>query len=140
MKYLKGFIGVYSSNNAPLLKTKMSSVIINFDKKNEPGSHFVAFFMNDKFECFYFDPLNVNLIPIEISEYIKKYDIIFDASENIQSFFSTYCGFYCMLFLFCININVEYWNNTAKFFKQRSMENDKKCIKMLCKSIKKYFS
>lgn len=133
MKIIPGFIGVFSSDNCPLLTKKKTGLIMNFDKQNEPGSHFIAFFLNDKNECLYFDSLDIPIIPFTVDKYILNYNTIFDYSIPVQSFNSSYCGFYCMLFISSMFVNEKYYENIfSKFFKQ-SIDNDKKCISYLCK-------
>jgi len=46
MRNIPGFLGVFSSNNSPMLKNYGESIIINFDKKYERGSHFIAIYIN----------------------------------------------------------------------------------------------
>lgn len=139
MGKFKGFDGVFSSDNAPLVTKVGKSIIINFDKRSEPGSHFIAVYINKAGKCLYFDPLNITHIPIDIHNYLSKYKIFENASCDIQPFFSTYCGFYCMLFIISNLISSKYWKSIKKKFKNMK-ENDSKCIKLLCISIKKYLT
>lgn len=136
MKNIKGFKGVFSSNNTPDLKNNMS-IIVNFDKENEPGSHFVAIFKKRKY-CLYFDSLNCNFIPVEIARYLYKYDKIKNYSESLQSLTSTYCGFYCMLFILCQILGEKKWKKVLKYFKNDKNNNDDICIDLICKIILKY--
>jgi len=100
MQCVNGFLGVFSSNNAVKLVEKGQSLIINFDKEGEPGSHFVALYMKSKTHCLYFDSLNLPIIPIEIYNYLNKRNFnITNSSKNVQAFSSSYCGFtVCFLF------------------------------------------
>lgn len=138
--HVKGFLGVYSSNNAVKLKRKGECLIINFDKEGESGSHFISLYMKSSKHCLYFDSLNLPIIPIEIYEYLSDRTFqITNSSKNIQSFESTYCGFYCMLFIICNKISFKYWETISDKFKSRCKNNDSKCIRFLCTAIKKYF-
>lgn len=138
MGYINGFLGVYSSNNAVKLRKKGESLIINFDKEGEPGSHFVCLYMKNRDTCLYFDSLNLPIIPTEIYSYLSCRSFnVKNCSKDIQSFNSSYCGFYCMLFIICNKISFKYWEKVSKNFKTRCMSNDKKCIDYLCLSIKK---
>ena len=141
LKHVNRFLGVFSSDNAIKMRKAGECLIINFDKQGEPGSHFVSLYMKSNNHCIYFDPLNLPIIPIEIYNYLSNRDFnITNCSLDIQSFESTYCGFYCMLFIICNKISFKYWVSTVKKFKSRSKKNDSKCIKYLCSAIKKYFS
>lgn len=136
LKVIPGFRGVFSSDEVPKLEQKFSSLIINFDEKTEPGSHYIALFRKQK-KCFYFDPLKLNFLPVKVGEYLYQYNTIYDLSNNIQSFQSTYCGFYCILFIISLNIGEWYWKqNIIPKFKPRKKSNDKICINLICKSIK----
>lgn len=136
MALIPGFQGVFSADNIPLLKNNKSSLIINFDKRSEPGSHYVAFFKYNKMKSYYFDPLKLDFVPKEVGEYLFQYQSVFDLSNSIQSFKSTFCGFYCMLFIICLNVGVKYWENIQVKFIPRNLNNDKTCIDLLCKTIK----
>lgn len=138
--HFKGFLGVYSSNNAVKLKRKGECLILNFDKEGEAGSHFICLYMKSGKCCLYFDSLNLPIIPFEIYNYLSDRSFnIENCSKDIQSFKSTYCGFYCMLFIICNKISFQYWNHVSKKFVTRCMSNDMKCIDYLCSAIKKYF-
>ena len=141
MKNIHGFLGVFSSNNSPMLKNHGECIIINFDKNYERGSHFIAIFINKDNTCLYFDSLNNVYIPEDIHHYLKKYKRFKNMSQMIQSPFSTYCGFYCMLFLVCYKIGKKCWELTLSKFilKSDDLKNDKICITMLCKYIKMYY-
>lgn len=138
---IKKFKGVFSSDNIYKLKLKGECIIINFDRSYEPGSHFIAIYCVNKNTIMYFDSLNLDSIPQEIYNYIKSYKLSIDMSFNLQNIFSTYCGFYCILFLYSISISKRYWNKISKKFQSNmSIKNDNLCIRYLCTSIKKYLN
>ena len=132
MFHFPNFLGVYSSDNIPLLTDKRQSIIINFDRSYEMGSHFIAIFMKNKKTCLYFDSLNFENIPIELSVYLQQYPNVEDLSKNIQSRFSTFCGFYCMLFILCNLINYNMYKKIFNKFQTSDLRNDKLCIDYLC--------
>jgi len=136
LKQIQGFKGVFSSDNCPLLKNPGESIIINFDRVNEGGSHFVAIYLQQKNVLKYFDSLDIPLLPPELIVYLKQYSKIYDCSKQIQSFSSTYCGFYCMLFIMSNVFSV--WKKTLDFFLIDRLENDHICINLLCNLLKKY--
>lgn len=141
LKHITDFKGVYSCDNVIRLKKRGECMIINFDRQNEPGSHFIAVFCENKFCISYFDSLNLKDIPKEIHDYIMSYSNVHDSSKDFQNIFSTSCGFYCMLFLYSKSISSSYWNNVAKqLLKTNNFQNDKICIDLLCKTIKKYLN
>lgn len=137
---IKKFKGVFSCDNVCRLKTPGECLIINFDRQNEPGSHFIAVFCVNKSSISYFDSLNLKEIPSEIFNYISSYTNAKDASKDFQNILSTSCGFYCMLFLYCNCISSKYWNDVAKkLLLKNNFQNDKVCIDYLCIAMKKFF-
>lgn len=138
MKNIKGFKGVFSSDNAPILKQAKSSLIINFDKENEPGSHFIAVFLSNKNKLLYFDPLNLGFTPANIAIFLSGYKKCFNMSQNIQNFESNFCGFYCILFILSNLISKEYWNKIESKFYLRDKRNDDICINLICKTIENF--
>lgn len=134
-KKLPGFLGVFSSDNIKRMKNN-NSLIINFDKMSEPGSHFVAVFKKNNI-CYYFDSLNLGFVPTDIAGYLVLEDKIINLSSNIQNINSSYCGFYCILFILSMNISEKYWINIDKKFQKQKIENDKICINLICETVKK---
>lgn len=138
MKYVKGFKGVYSSNNIPTLDEDNTSLIINFDKVHEPGSHFVAVYRKNNNKVIYFDPLKLGVMPIDIARYLNRFTHVFDFSTQLQSDNSTYCGFFCILFILCLLVGEKYWKSICLNMKLGRKYNDEKCIKLICKTVKMY--
>lgn len=138
MNKVKGFQGVYPSDHIPLLSENNSSVIVNFDKYKEPGSHFIAIFRKNKNKVLYFDSLKMGIVPADIANYLNQYIHVFDFSKQIQLDNSTYCGFYCILFIFCMLISEKYWIKICSKFKFGSELNDNMCIKLICKTVQQF--
>lgn len=140
LKHIKKFKGVYSADNAIKLTNKGDCIVINFDKSYQPGSHFIAVYLSNKNVCKYFDSLNLKEIPLEIAKYLSLYKKAIDCSKHLQSYLSTYCGFYSMLFLYSQSISSKYWLNNLKRLKLNSLKNDHLCINLLCKAINDYLN
>ena len=94
----KNFGGVFACNQLPE-KRQHNSFIINLDKSNEPGSHWIALhFLNNT--CFYFcsygsDPKNKY-----INEFIRKNSKNIEWNKSLfQSLNSTTCGMFSLYFL-----------------------------------------
>ena len=140
MKYIKGFKGTFSSNNAPYLH-RNESIIINFSKYDEEGTHFVCIIGFKNNQCLYFDPLCINAqyIPKEIKKYLKKYVNTVNISKKIQHDDSLFCGLFCMLMIITFNISKSYLYKVLRSMKYSDFKNDQKCVKMLSEAIGKYF-
>ena len=92
MDYYKNesrFNGVYSRDNLP--KTiKKGAYVINLDKYNDIGTHWIALSINNN--CIYFDSFGVEHIPNEIKQFIGN---IF----RLQAYDSIMCGYFCIAFI-----------------------------------------
>lgn len=140
MKNINDFKGTFSSNNTPFLKDG-ESVIINFSRYREEGTHFITMIGLQNKKCLYFDPLCIKnkFIPKEIKKYFKKYSKIVNISKKIQNNNSIFCGFFCMLVIISYKISRKKLYSTIENFTKDSFKNDSKCIKMLKINITAYF-
>jgi len=98
--------GVFACDELPdrsLLKNKY--VVVNFDKKNEPGSHWIVIGTetggggsDEYFDSFGLPPIN-KLIEHFLMEGGKNH---YESSQkSIQHPLSTVCGQYCIFFIYC---------------------------------------
>jgi len=88
-----------------------SSYIINLndelDENNEinKGSHWVALLTDDNKKSIYFDAYGVS-VPTEIKNLIKSSQYKFaETRKNIQSLMSNLCGFFCLGFIYFLNVS-----------------------------------
>lgn len=77
------------------------ALIVNTDNHDKPGLHWVAVYLNNYGEAIYFDsygvPPLVNSHHQRIRKNAKKYSW---NTKRLQSFNSTVCGQYCVMFLY----------------------------------------
>lgn len=79
-----------------------SAIVINLDKSNQPGSHWVACFIDENGFGEYFDPFGIHPQHIEIINYFDRncgplnwgYSLL-----TLQNVMSVTCGLYCILFV-----------------------------------------
>ena len=91
-----GFNGVYSRNNLP--KTiKKGAYVINVDKYENIGTHWIALFVKLKYTV-YFDSFGVEHIPKVINKFIDN-DNIKSNIFRIQEYDSIICGYFCFEFI-----------------------------------------
>ena len=139
LKIVPNFKGVFSSNEISNLNLKPNCcIIVNFSNNNEKGSHFIVIF-NKNNTMIYFDPLNIKkqFIPKNIKKYLKNsHRKIKYLNCNIQSFNSTYCGFFCIGFiLHMYNTNKE--NSFKKLFNIKDLiKNDGIIIQIIIHYVK----
>ena len=86
------FNGVYSRNNLPK-KIKKGAYVINLDKYENTGTHWVAFFVKPKYTV-YFDSFGVEHIPKEINKFINNDNKI--NIFRIQAYDSIMCEYFCI--------------------------------------------
>ena len=90
------FNGVFSRDNLPNNNIKNGAYVINLDKYQDVGTHWVALYVNNK-TITYFDSFRVEHIPREIIKLIarKKITNIY----RIQAYDSIMCGYFCIGFI-----------------------------------------
>lgn len=97
------FRGVFPIDKICNLKItkKPFGIIINLDYSNEPGSHWVAIFVNESNEAFYFDSFGFPNLSKELKKFLNlnEIKIIVYNKYFLQSMNSNTCGAYCVLFL-----------------------------------------
>lgn len=107
LKCSPSFIGCYAENEMHSLTLQSFPVylIVNIDKSNMPGSHWIALgIFKDKIEIFDtlgFQIFNWSRIPCFLLQFLHKFsqtrDIII--LKRIQSDNSSLCGYYCILYV-----------------------------------------
>jgi len=130
LKAFKNFKGVFSSNNIPILENN-ESVICNFSRVGEEGSHFI-FLTREEEKLYYFDSLNLSFLPEDVAAYFLLYENVINLSKRIQHPNSSFCGFYCILAFLACNINIVFFiKNILSVFEKYRLENDNICIKLI---------
>ena len=72
LSHLKHFLGVYSRDNLPEKANSPSSLVANFDKYGEPGSHWIAIFIDNCGDGEYFDPYGLPPLHIEFLNFLQR--------------------------------------------------------------------
>jgi hypothetical protein len=121
----KSFLGVFARDKLPNEIKWPSTLIINTDKSNQPGEHWLAIYYDENGTCEFFDSYGFHPDFYNLTDYIKSTskNFIFN-SKTIQGIFSKYCGQYCVLFLLIRsrNFSMKYFLN---FFNNNTINNDK---------------
>ena len=98
------FNGVYSRNNL-LNKIKIRAYVINLDKYENTGTHWVSLFVKAN-KVIYFDSFGIEHIPIEINKFINNdttksssLERIESNTFRIQAYDSIMCGYFCIEFI-----------------------------------------
>ena len=98
------FNGVYSRNNLPN-KIKKGAYVINLDKYENMGTHWISLFVKPKYTI-YFDSFGVEHIPKEINKFSNNETTRSSSLERIksnifriQAYDSIMCGYFCIEFI-----------------------------------------
>ena len=95
------YLGTFARDqNKPML-IKNSGIIINTDKWNEPGEHWVAIYLDSNGVAIYFDSFGLPPIHEEIVNYLKEISPrgFYHNTITLQSIYQDTCGMYCIYFL-----------------------------------------
>ena len=136
----KNFIGVFSANNLPknLTKTENFTLICNHDKVGEAGSHFITI-LHCGFCILYIDSMGQPCRIGSIQNFMWSFQLpVFYNSRQLQSINSSFCGFYCILYVLYFD---QLFNSIAQpsklvFNLNELLSNDMLCIKQITKLLK----
>ena len=120
------------------LRVIPGSYVINLDEINSQGSHWVCFYINNKF-CVYFDSFGEEP-PLEVINFCRKSNIkLMSNYFKIQDINGTECGWYCIAFLYWMNkyknVNQYILNMFNKQFDTENTKNNKSILQKYIKSI-----
>ena len=101
---IKDFRGVFMRDNLPLHINEKECGIVNLNKSNEQGSHWVCYYKNGS-QRIYFDSFG-QVSPIELQKYLKtKHEFLHNVNviqrnTDIVQHLNTYvCGHLCLFVL-----------------------------------------
>jgi hypothetical protein len=93
-----GFAGVVSIDQLPSRPIPGMSLIVNFEKAADGGSHWVAVVVHPE-GCFYLDPFGLKS-PETLKKWMRKMNKpIFYNTSQLQDIASHRCGEYCFYFV-----------------------------------------
>lgn len=120
----KFFIGVLPRDKLPNKIKWPSALILNTDKSDQPGEHWLALYYDENGVCEFFDSFGFHPDFYNITSYLKSTSNSFIYNnKTLQGIFSEYCGNYCVLFLLirCRNFSLKYF---LEFFDKNTEKND----------------
>ena len=128
------FLKMVKTNGIKLLPGH--SLILNLSSSNHPGSHWVAIFLNGNGILEFFDPYGMACYDINILEAfeIQKHTVV-SFKKKLQHQDSIFCGFYCIAWLLCREINISNDKFASFFYCQKLKKNDDICIEIIKKFI-----
>ena len=95
------FIGTFAANQCPKTPTPNTCFISNTDPHYLPGQHWIAMYVKNDGNIYYFDPYGIRPITIYHTDFLKKSS---DGSgtynrKQVQQLQSTTCGIHCINFI-----------------------------------------
>jgi hypothetical protein len=126
------FLGVFPINKKPKIKTYPSSLVLNNQKHNEIGQHWIAIYFLNKNKCEFFDSFGNHPDFYKITKYLQKYSKnICYLNYPLQHIESTYCGYYCLYFIMLRSRKINFHNIVKLFKKNNQKDNDNKIKNLL---------
>jgi hypothetical protein len=95
------FCGVYAADTLPKKFSKPAAIIVNTDKQNAPGQHWVAMYFDTIGNCEYFDSFGLPpYIPDHVN-FIRKHGKqgIMWGKSSLQGLESSVCGHYTCMYV-----------------------------------------
>ena len=102
MKKYPAFLGVYAADTLPrrLHVSRPCGLIVNTDRRQYPGTHWVAMFFDKRQRGEFFDPYGLPPMVDEHLAYLQRHCVTWcNNTTTLQSPTSALCGHYCLLFL-----------------------------------------
>ena len=94
------FKGVFPRDKLPNKVSYPAAYVVNTDKSNESGEHWLAIYYDSKGECTFFDSFGQEPKYYGLQTFLEKTSKNFIINkQQVQSLFSNTCGHYC-IFLF----------------------------------------
>ena len=127
------FIGCFSEDNLPETVQLPATLIINTGKTKSKGEHWVAVRLNKRC-CYYFDTFGIGPIEKNIKAFLgKMYDKVYYSSNCIQHVSSSFCGFYCIIFIKTVFDKASFQKFINYFHPYATFRNDLVASKILNK-------
>lgn len=103
-KFTQGkFLGVFPSDQLPKkIQNFPCCFIANVDPSEEPGSHWVAFYVSSSLQLEFFDSYgnSPEAFPGPIYDYTNHFPRVEFNTQPLQSISTVVCGHYCVYYLY----------------------------------------
>ena len=120
----KSFLGVFARDQLPRIVRYPASFILNTETSSKSGEHWLAFYIDKKKFCYFFDSYGNKPSKFRLQNFLNSNFTNWTYNQTQLQGFSDYCGYYCILFLLFVSRNKlhEFFNE----FRNNSFINDKK--------------
>lgn len=97
------FIGTFARDLLPksIIKKRPIALIVNTDKSDKPGQHWLGLFLATNGSAEVFDSFGINKLHNEILNFLKINNVkkLIYNPRQLQSITTSTCGAYCVLFV-----------------------------------------
>lgn len=135
-KYTKDiFIGVFARDELPNIVSYPACLVANTDNRKESGQHWLALYYNKFGFCTFFDSFGRSPYHFGLNDYLTQTSTGWIYNKKRIQGNSSFCGYYCLLFLFFICRN-----QLVKFYCKFSLNvnlNDKIIENLIEQSLNK---
>jgi len=105
-------------------KIKNSAYVINSHKQNQDGEHWIAVFYDSDSNCEFFDSFAMGPEFYGLENFLNKTSNSCVTNKfALQSIFSNFCGFYCVLFVL-VRSRIISFENFLEYFDVDCVKND----------------
>jgi len=95
----KSFVGVFAFDEKPSKPPYPSCFVINTENRDSSGEHWLAVFINKDGFGYFFDSYGQPASFFGFEKYMSKISEGWGSSKKKIQTISSYCGYYCILFL-----------------------------------------
>lgn len=118
-------MGVFPADRIPVKWTRPAAIVANTDDHKHPGRHWVAMYLDTKGHCIYFDSYGEPPLVSNHFMRIKKNSTSHSWNvKQLQSYGSTVCGHYCIMFLYYMMYGYSL-EKFCKLFSDNHTHNDR---------------
>ena len=105
----KYFQGCFAADKIPTKFPKYPiALIVNEDKSNQYGSHWVSIFIKNLKYIYYFDSLGKeHSVPL-IDKYLNRFQYCVKNKNSFQNILNKTCGHYCIFFVILISLDIPF--------------------------------
>lgn len=127
---------VFAADDVPIIWPRPVAYVFNCDKRSQPGSHWVAVFVDSLGHGVFFDSYGLPPIIPQHRRGIRENCVIYRwNTRQLQSDTSSLCGAFCIYFLFHMSLNNDL-DSFCNIFKDNLNDNDR-IVKRYLDRIKK---
>lgn len=141
----KNFIGVFSVDNLPLhlSLTLPCCFVTNLSKSDEKGTHFVAVYISEKNQLYYFDsfgflpPIWNKLLLQFLKPWLETNSYKLVLSRPIQHLKSLFCGWYCVAFCLVMDNKIMPIKTFVQLFEKNNLHKNDLIVTNLIQKIER---